>query len=1117
MNLEPKRGSGEIDQIDINGGNVMKDHLHKTSKRMASLLLAAVMTVSMFSPVMAEEAVGETAKEAVVEIQTEEAAAVQNEEAVAETDVVSEPVSQLQEEKAGEESEAVAKEADDVVLTAEDIVNGDQLPEAVIENLGKEPTDGAPVVKGDYTVTRYPNRVVIKNNYETADPDKDLYAVILFKDKTMQKRTKYVAEKIPAGGPEVSIYHMYNKNGDEQPIGSDNDKDYTVFFGREYTYVDEDTGKTEHTGFGIVGWDEEGKEYNIVDTADLSHDNIDPEVVPEWLDGSQIQMKANVTNKMQIKISWTPDKQKTYKKYKLYELVEDPSEKSGYKKTQRWPVDNAGNPLDPAGSKSVTLSPGLTDNILNSSLLYLLECFDKDGKSVDSYVTPVAPYLLQVQSGFEFTCTQSKDSSSMAYRIQLAKVNKESNKSPEGFQDNWSIDYGCDDFSEFYSIGDYPINNKLSTKAVQLYYSNDEPNIPISKPGFCRVKTVAYINGVPYVSTPSNVLNVKEGPAQCYLMDIAGVIYDATDAKKHQNTENKKRAQIHWKRFNKEDPGEFEWEDVYIHVKHEEDEVDTCAKNGTLFFLGIKDDQSSIKAYELLRSDSKNGTYKKVKSYALNSPELIRLETYGESEIPVYAMHYNSFVPEKTFYYAIRAVSKTGSTPGARGNAIKKETTADKVQHISLYEDSSTSLDIVWKHDDCVKQYWVYRSEAPITDADIKDFVSDPHNKTPYAKVSGGSAKKYSYDEYTYLYHEYIDKKATTDKEFYYFVRPVYDTKKATNDANYNINLCSEVVKGKATARFVPIKNFAGVNYSIRDIQLSFNQAKTITEYRIWRMRADAGDTEFDDSWMPNVYNEQKEGESIEDLEDRVGAWTLDQWKPFFAKYGKNGGWEYVDSVWGNGKATGKKTFDDTTVEVGKYYYYLIQGATSKSSGFVFSHTKQIMNQPLPVTGLEGVYSGSGSGIKLKWGINKKDRAYTDSLTVKLSMDKGGTWETASSGWVHKNAKRGVDHQYLVKVIYDDGSKTVESKTSKITCSLPSRIEVDDYREIYVGDSIDIGGRAVKNNGDTASINSISYSDKDGVLEGSNGHYRGNKPGEAWVRLSCAGISKEVHVRVKSR
>ena len=138
----------------------MKDHLRKTSKKIASLMLALVMTISMFSLVMAEEAVGETAKEAVVEIQTEEAAVVQNEEAVAETDVVSEPVSQLQEEIAAEEPEAVAKEADDVVLTAEDIVNGDQLPEAVIENLGKEPADGAPVVKGDYTVTRYPNRVV---------------------------------------------------------------------------------------------------------------------------------------------------------------------------------------------------------------------------------------------------------------------------------------------------------------------------------------------------------------------------------------------------------------------------------------------------------------------------------------------------------------------------------------------------------------------------------------------------------------------------------------------------------------------------------------------------------------------------------------------------------------------------------------------------------------------------------------------------------------------------------------------------------------------------------------------------------------------------------------------
>ncbi|MBO4904988.1 MAG: hypothetical protein J5367_07165 [Lachnospiraceae bacterium] len=202
---------------------------------------------------------------------------------------------------------------------------------------------------------------------------------------------------------------------------------------------------------------------------------------------------------------------------------------------------------------------------------------------------------------------------------------------------------------------------------------------------------------------------------------------------------------------------------------------------------------------------------------------------------------------------------------------------------------------------------------------------------------------------------------------------------------------------------------------------------------------------------------------------------------------------------------------------MGDCYFYLIQGATDKSASFLFSYTKQIQNLPLSPTGFGGSWSGSGSGIRLKWGLNSKDKPYESKITFEFSKDKGQSWSTEKSGIVDNSLKRGKEREYWVRVVFDNDGTPVYSNIAKAKCSLPSRIDVDDYREIYVGDEIDIGGRAVKDDGGTASVHDISYSEKSGVLEGSNGHYRGNQAGDAWVQLRCAGISKEVHVRVKNR
>lgn len=1078
--------------------------MRKTPKIIVSLMLTAAMTVSIFSSVLAEES---------VDVQTENVKVVETEEPAAEEPAVfSEPESEQQDKPLSAESEeVVVKDEDTEKLTAEDIVNGGMSPDVVVESLGDVCDYAAPISKDDYTITRYSNRVTIRNNVaKTTDTSKDLYAIILYKDESKQKKTLYWGTRIETG-TELPIYHVHDEKGYETPIGSEGD--FTVLLGREYTWEGMEESDLH---FGIIGWetDDEGKvtPYNIEDTFDIPASSIHEDTPTQWKDGyTGIRMAATVTANLQIKVTWSPngkdEKQKTYKKYKLYELIEDSSSETGYREEQRWPLDKNKKPADaPSTSKSATLNVDIDqeDLVLNSSLLYMLKCYDADGTTVlDQYVSPVAPYALEIQTGYDIKCTQPKENKSMAYRFQLAKVNKDNDgkKITEGFQDDWSSDTF---FNEMYSIGDYPVKKK-TVKAVELTYSRGEPDIALGKAVYGRVRTVAFLNDLVAVSAPSNVLSCKYGPETCYVVDIAGVRYDPADAKNNSNEQNIIRAQKHWARINEKDPGDFEWEDVYLHCK----DAGTCAKSGMVFFVAPKD-ESDIKAYDLLRSDKKNGVYKKIKTYAKGAKDLLSVGTEEYSGMPVYAMQYTSFVPETEYYYAVRAVSKTGNTPGSRWEGFANTTTCDAVQHMELFEADQTMIALIWKHDDCAKQYWLYREKTKIDNVD--EYLAK--RPTPIAKISGSSFKKITEEGETYQYHLYYDKKVDTDQEYFYFVRPMYNMKKST-DPTYNKDLCSQVVRGKATAKFARVKNFTGSNYSIRNILLSFSQTQRLTQYRIFRLKVKENVKTLPTDWQPNIYDEyDPDKETAEQFEERIDGWSLDNWKTFMAKKHP---WEYVDTITGDGKSTKKKTYNDVTVNVGDCYYYLIQGATDKSASFLFSYTKQIQNLPLPPAGFGGSWSGSGSGIRLKWGLNSKDKSYASDIVFEFSKDKGQTWTIESSGVVDKTLKRGKEREYWVRVVFDNDGTPVCSNIAKTKCSLPSRIEVDDYREIYVGDEISIGGNAVKDDGGTASVHDISYSKMDGALKGSGGHYTADHEGDAWVTLRCAGISKDVHVKVRKR
>ena len=100
----------------------------------------------------------------------------------------------------------------------------------------------------------------------------------------------------------------------------------------------------------------------------------------------------------------------------------------------------------------------------------------------------------------------------------------------------------------------------------------------------------------------------------------------------------------------------------------------------------------------------------------------------------------------------------------------------------------------------------------------------------------------------------------------------------------------------------------------------------------------------------PDIYSEKKESESWDEFENRIDDWTIEDWKNFCAKYSSSkGSWQLAGVNHGTGTSTAKQTFDDN-IKVGHYYFYMVQGATDKSSGFIFAPSKQIRNVPLGVT-----------------------------------------------------------------------------------------------------------------------------------------------------------------------
>ncbi len=1023
------------------------------------------------------------------------------------------------------------------------------------ENLG----DHTPIPETAYTIKRYADYISVTNNAEGSNPEDGLYAALVYADENKQGKIYLIGTEV-SPGKTTNLSTVYDSNRNKTLI--DATTDYVLWLGKPESYTDPDTGKK--TYYKFLGYlPQYDDDYNVITIDGVpQYEKADMEeiLVPaaesydeyegSWKDGyTGINLKATVqSNLTSVKLTWKLDTknkpdQKEYKKFEVYRLIPDSKEATGYKEE-----------LLREAKTSKTFTHKNID-AKKDSLLYLIKCLNAEEKTVAEYVTLAAPRMLQMQSGdttgdFDFIMNIRPDDVEL-YMLEIAGQNKEYNeiKAPRGYQKPWTTIYQVDDgFGQGNSIGEFYISAKKKPEAMQLAYNIGAPSVEFGKQYYGRIQSVAYVNGLKVTSAPSNVLSCKAGPNKCHVLTSAGVYYDKTDANRG-NYNNKARASEHINAYLNGDEIS-PTSQIYVHDTN----TDVCYKDGLIYFIVDKDDVENIKSFDLLKCPSGSGKFTKVKNFTLTNKALMECTIDSEffSNIVVYAMYYNNFIPEKDTYYAVRAIAKAKSAPGGRGAGVLISSKMDVVQSLVTSDSGPSKIKLTWQADDCVKSYWIYRSEHPYTGG--KREKTGQSGDILIAKVGIGSAKKYTYslsdDDETNIKTikliTYTDKPTAKnplviDKNYYYYVRPVYKAATAIGDIKAYMEYCSEEVKGKASALYAQITGFKAANEATKQIRISFNQVKNINHYRIFRLEVDKNTTKLTADMKPDLtvlYDEadKQDFATYEEFEDFLSGQPESRWKEIITGAGTSTSkWEYVTTLVTKGTSTASKSYIDNSVKVGSYYYYLIQGASDKSSSVNFTYTARVRNLPLPVTSASARYDSNNNRIVLSWQLNSKD-ANKSHLTVQVSTDGSDNWANASkTGYNHNNPRKGRTHTYLVRVRYSDGTVTAYSNTVKLVYSLPSGIEVTkastagtldgNYFYIYKGEEGKLSYRAYLEDGSTSEYNKVTRSNTpDGndtitITESTDNSFTftGAKVGQVSYELNCAGITRKITIVVSDK
>ena len=934
-------------------------------------------------------------------------------------------------------------------------------------------------------VTPGSTSVTFKNKHEKNSSNTLYVAVVsmdgITGDPATQTYPTVVGKAVESGGGTAEITSYYYEDSDHKVQSSpiQPETKYLVYAAEyEDMYVDDEA----------VAWEGTVKKETVTEKK-----SSEPETTT-LKDGSDpaISFKALTQKDQSVKLSWTPSKTSGYKTFALYRLKDDATdlEDAGSWKTLMDPGSKKKAYTDKDNVYSVGANPA-------KSGVYKLTA--NHGAGDTSYIMVAAPWLYKTESGEavgtqDFTFTALRKSQALSYNLEIASVNKEKEKDPNGFGDPTRV---TSVRSEDAETSQYTIKKGLTSEAAKTLYGAEAPRIGVKY--FFRVKSVFAYRNLTVTSYASNVLNRKVGPAKCTVFSIDGLSL-------HDQIEQTEASHI---------ADMFAGKDIPSLQGVHADSDGTCWKKGYITFR-YEGDFNDVKEFQLLRSTTEDGKLKVVRKYSTSNSTLfgklndadyarmneLRVEALGTEQGEKYYSYmkdyyekclwveYDDFTPEVEYYYTMRAVSKTGNVTGDCGPVMLNKTKFEKVQNLIVVDSGCNSIYLAWKHDDCAKEYWVYR------DTVSGNFKNVTGATKPVLKVKGSKYEEIDIpnaegEAITQKTHIAYDMTAGGGKEYYYMVRPIYKNNKSDNYQKFSYAVACSEEAVKATIGELYVKTITPAVYSVKQLQVK---------------------------WSGVVNNEDKK--------NPVDAYQIELLDGTVSK----GKWEVQKNDPATKKAFNARSFLIPTLveKVGHEYTIMVRPklgdeyGDKDGKGKVTAKTYPLAAANLKVSKQTG--SNFENGAKITFEINSKDRDYADNIWYEVTSGsrtiKEGFFSDsnnckvsfADSDYLSRGATRG----YKVKTTYVEGSDRTDGKTTSVSYSKPDRVKLrsgsgnDHKNDLEVGDTYHVYAY-FEANGSPATVqdyDEIKSSDSDIVKIKDISYDSDNKRWDIKVKAEGSGSAK---------
>ncbi len=756
-----------------------------------------------------------------------------------------------------------------------------------------------------------------------------------------------------------------------------------------------------------------------------------PETGLTYKDGlTEVKMKAEVKpieDKGRLTVSW--EAVPGAKSYKLYKHSKD---------TANWDLMADYKSPETTFDDPTFHGDYDTATVIDAFLLQAFSSEDASGDAIGNYVSVAAPYLFEIRTGdstsqalYEFSaCIENP---ALTYNLYAAtssgaytETAKDSIPSPGLVLDEYTTEDG------------------KTIKSVIAAYDEPVPGFEENKTYYGQVTGTYTLGTQTFTSVPSNEVSFTVTQPQplskdtIYTYDIAGLLHTS------DNTANLARLERYLK---------FDGSATAADYTHPGTGM-PGVEGGYVIFTVPNGLNQAYTGFDLQAATEPEGSYTNVDHFDMNS--VIKCSTElmtGFETWAVFSTKFTSLMDGKLRYFQIVPVGGTQIKTSPCAGIILP----DWVQDVTFNAINAKKGKLTWRHDDCVQNYEIYRSNNP-----AENYTEETkYDLSGYTKIGSVSAKKKTINQGGIKYHQFKDKKVpSADKYYYYVVRPVF-----SGSAYSEIDLSSEPVEGKGDVSHSKVKSLKATANGLTSVKLEWKGLKNVSTYTIYR------------------------------------------------------GGEFLDEVSvPKKKQTKPQTYEDKTVKPGKGYIYSIRPGNKEGEEGKSTKSNKVDCVPQPITNLKADYRTAGQGAHLSWNFNNTDKTSCENskytYTFQVRIDSGAWAEVNTNSWDDTSALNlGAARTYGVRVLIKNGGTDV-CASAEVTTKYTSSGNLTVYIENKVDtisfpyqNTIKVGQKAVyyAYSDSQAAMNVVCTSGGGAVTLGQTAVK--DKPGKSGLRIEFGGAA----------